>query len=76
MKLQFNARGAWKDVLTIDDDFCDYPIALEGIVDAAAGLLEACGRSSVSFRIVAGDVVMLICDKYGRRDYPFGRGET
>lgn len=72
MKLQFNTRGAWKDVLGLPDDADESSVKIDAIVDAASALLEAC-ESAASFRIVDGEHVVLIVDRHGRSDHPFGR---
>ena len=69
-KLQFNLRGGWRDVLSVD---CDEPsIDFDLVVDAARGLLEAAGATTASFRMVRDDgEVAMIEDRFGRKDWPF-----
>lgn len=68
-KLQFNLKGSWRDVLSVD---CDEPsIDFDLVVEAAQRLLEAAGKESGSFRMVdEGGEVALICDKWGKKAWP------
>lgn len=72
MKLQFNTKGAWKDVLELPELAAESDIALTTIVEAASNLLEACS-SRASFRVVDDKLVVLIWDDLGRKDFPYGR---
>lgn len=70
--LQFNLRGAWRNVLAFEADAPSLDLDL--IAESAKTLLDL-ATTDASLRVIihgAGDVVLLV-DKFGRKDWPYGR---